>query len=76
MLVQVVYNDCEVIKMKPKQENQELRDYAKSHGVALWQIANAYGIHAMTLISRLRKPFTNEQADRFRQIIDSLKCGD
>ena len=73
--VQVVYNDCEVINMKPAQENQELRDYAKKRGVALWQIANEFDVHAMTLISRLRKPFTDEQAAAFKRIVDGLSGG-
>lgn len=62
--------------MKPKQENQELRDYAKGHGVALWQIANRLDVHGMTLISRLRKPYTDEQADQFKCIVDDISGGD
>lgn len=58
--------------MKPKQENQDLRDYAKKHGVALWQVANELDIHAMSLISRLRKPFVETQANAFKRIVDGL----
>lgn len=61
--------------MKPKQENQELRDYAKKNGVALWQIANRLDVHGMTLISRLRKPYTYEQAALFKRIVDDLSGG-
>jgi len=61
--------------MKPVQENQELRDYAKKHGVALWQIANEYDVHVMTIIGRLRKPFTEEQSASFKHIVDELSKG-
>ena len=58
--------------MKPKQENQDLRDYAKGKGVAQWQIANYYGIHVMTLVGRLRKPFTEEERNSFMRTVDEL----
>lgn len=58
--------------MKVKQENQELRDYAKSKKVALWQIAAAYGVHEMTLIGRLRKPFDADETKKFVGVVDSI----
>ena len=58
--------------MKVKQENQDLRDYARARGVTLWQIAAAYGIHEMTLIGRLRKPFDADEKNRFSVIVDSI----
>lgn len=61
--------------MNPHQENQELREYAKSHGVALWQVANELNIHAMTLISRMRKPYTEEQSVAFKRIVNNLSGG-
>lgn len=58
--------------MKVRQENQELRDYAKIRKVALWQIAAAYGVHEMTLISRLRKPFDADERKKFVGVVDSI----
>lgn len=58
--------------MKVRQENQDLRDYAKSRKVALWQIAAAYGVHEMTLIGRLRKPFDADDRQKFISIVDSI----
>lgn len=58
--------------MKVKQENQDLRDYARDRNVALWQIAAAYGVHEMTLISRLRKPFSVEDCSQFKKTVDGI----
>lgn len=58
--------------MKVKQENQDLRDYARDRKVALWQIAAAYGVHEMTLISRLRKPFNGEDSLQFKKTVDGI----
>jgi len=60
--------------MKPKQENQDIRDYAKNKGVMQWQIANQYGIHVMTLINRLRKPFTGDERKEMMQVINDLEA--
>lgn len=60
--------------MKPKQENQSLRDYARNKRVAQWQIANHYGIHVMTLIGRMRKPFTEEEHKDFMRTVDELEA--
>lgn len=59
--------------MKVKQENQDLRDYARARGVTLWQIAAAYGIHEMTLIGRLRKTFEATDRQQFVSIVDSIR---
>lgn len=58
--------------MKVRQENQDLRDYARFKHVALWQIAAAYGVHEMTLISRLRKPFDGSNKTQFKNIVDGI----
>lgn len=58
--------------MKAKQENQDLRDYARSNGVTQWQIANHLGIHVMTLIGRLRKPFDEKSRASFMRVVDEL----
>ena len=58
--------------MKPKQENQDLRDYAKSKGVTQWQIANNLGIHVMTLIGRMRKPYDERNKIAFKKMVDEI----
>lgn len=58
--------------MKVKQENQDLRDYARFRKVALWQIAAAYGVHEMTLIGRLRKTFDADDRQKFMSIVDGI----
>ena len=58
--------------MKVKQENQDLRDYARMRKVALWQIAAHLGIHEMTLIGRLRKPYDEASQHAFKVIVDSI----
>ncbi|MFA5378496.1 MAG: hypothetical protein WC455_22270 [Dehalococcoidia bacterium] len=55
--------------MKP---NMDLRFYAKGHGVAIWQIAQAQSIHENTLLMRLRKEFPDEEKAAFRAIVDRL----
>lgn len=58
--------------MKAKQENQDLRDYARNNGVTQWQIANHLGIHVMTLIGRMRKPYDAKNRDAFIKMVDDL----
>lgn len=55
--------------MKP---NLDLRLYARGHGVPLWRIAQEYGFSEQTMIMRLRKQYSNEDADEFRRIVDKL----
>lgn len=55
--------------MKP---NMDLRFYAKGHGVALWQVAQAMKVHVNTLINRLRTPFNDDDAEAFKQIVDAI----
>lgn len=75
MLVVVYYRDGGEF-MKPAQQNQSLRDYARANGVPLWMIAESYGVHVMTLIGRLRKPFNKEQSDAFMRIVDEKSVKD
>jgi hypothetical protein len=55
--------------MKP---NMDLRFYARGKGVPLWRVAEAYGIHENTLLQRLRKQYSKEDADEFRRIVDKI----
>ena len=55
--------------MKP---NMDLRFYARGKGVPLWRVAEAYGIHENTLLQRLRKQYSKEDAEEFRRIVDKI----
>ena len=55
--------------MKP---NMDLRFYARGHGVALWQIAQKMKVHVNTLINKLRTPFSDEEAEVFKRIVDDI----
>ena len=55
--------------MKP---NMDLRFYARGKGVPLWRVAEAYGIHENTLLQRLRKQYSKEDAEEFMRIVDKL----
>ena len=55
--------------MKP---NMDLRFYARGKGVPLWRVAEAYGIHENTLLQRLRKQYSKEDAEEFKKIVDKL----
>ena len=56
-------------EMKP---NMNLRLYAKGHGVPLWRIAQEYGFSEQTMIMRLRKQYSKEDAEEFMRIVDKL----
>jgi len=56
-------------EMKP---NLDLRLYAKGHGVPLWRIAQEFGFSEQTMIQRLRKQYSKEDAKEFMRIVDKL----
>ena len=56
-------------EMKP---NLDLRLYAKGHGVPLWRIAQELGFSEQTMILRLRKQYSKEDAEEFMRIVDKI----
>jgi hypothetical protein len=56
-------------EMKP---NLDLRLYAKGHGVPLWRIAQEFGFSEQTMILRLRKQYSKEDAKEFMRIVDKI----
>lgn len=52
--------------------NQDVRNYAKSKGVRLWQIAEALHINDGNFSRRLRKELPEVQKQEIIQIIDEL----
>lgn len=52
--------------------NQDIREYAKSHNVKLWQIANALNINDGNFSRKLRVEITEDKKEEIRKIIDEL----
>lgn len=52
--------------------NQDIREYAKSHNVKLWQIANALNINDGNFSRKLRVEVTEDKKEEIRKIIDEL----
>jgi predicted DNA binding protein len=52
--------------------NSDIRQYAKSHNVALWEIARELGIADSALSRKLREELNAEQKAKVKAIIDSL----
>jgi hypothetical protein len=50
----------------------DLRLYARGHGVPLWRIAQEFGFSEQTMIMRLRKQYSKEDAEEFMRIVDKL----
>lgn len=53
-------------------QNTNIRNYAKSRGIFLWQIAYELGITDATLSRKLRIPLPSDETARIMQIIDEL----
>lgn len=52
--------------------NEELRMYAAGKGVKLWQVAARFGITDAAFSRKMRKPFTDDEASRFRSYVDEI----
>jgi len=50
----------------------DLRFYARGKGVSIWMIADEYGVHENTLLNRMRKQFTEEEANEFKAKVDKI----
>jgi hypothetical protein len=73
LLTFYIYNG--IIKRKGGDEmkpNLDLRLYAKGHGVPLWRIAQEFGFSEQTMIMRLRKQYSKEDAEEFMRIVDKI----
>ncbi len=55
--------------------NTELKFYAASKGVRLWQVAEKFGITDATFSRKLRKEFSKEDAERFKKYVDDIASG-
>lgn len=56
-----------------KKPNEELRLYAKGHGVSLWQVAKFLKMSDQTLYRNLRVEFDKEQQAIFKNAVREAK---
>ena len=52
--------------------NDELKNYANSKKVKLWQVAEKFGVVDNTFSRWLRKEFTPERKKLFKQYVDEI----
>lgn len=52
--------------------NSIIREYAKSKGVFLWQIAERVGVNDGNFSRKLRNEFSKEDAQKILSIIDDI----
>ncbi len=52
--------------------NTDIRKYAKTHGVRLWQIADELGISEITMSRKLRYELSEDEKQKILEIIDEL----
>lgn len=53
-------------------KNLDVRQYAKSKGVCLWQCAEVLGISEPTMTRKLRRELPEDEKAKLREIIDEL----
>lgn len=54
-------------------KNKAIREYAKSCGVRLWEIAEAYGLSDQNFSRKLRHELPDEEKQRIMQIIVAIR---
>ena len=57
------------------QANQKIRDYAKSKGVLLWEIAERVEVNDSNFSRKLRRELPDEEQERIMRIIDEIHAG-
>lgn len=55
-------------------KNTDVRQYAKSRSIYLWQIAEALGISEPTMTRRLRTELSEQDKQTFKRIINELSA--
>ena len=53
-------------------ENNDIRAYAKSNGVYLWEVAEKMGILDASLSRKLRRELPQSKKNRILEIIDTI----
>lgn len=54
--------------------NQDIRNYARAHGVPLWSVAQGLGVTESTIMKWLRLPLTEERKRQMLEIIDERRA--
>jgi hypothetical protein len=52
--------------------NRELKLYAMSKGVRLWQVADKFGVTDVTFSKKLRHELSKEDAEQFKVYVDEI----
>ena len=52
--------------------NKELKLYAASKGVRLWQVADCFGVTDAAFSRKLRKELSKEDAKQFKLFVDEI----
>ena len=60
---------------KAKPVNLDLKVFAMEHGVRLWKVARFLDISEPTMFRKLRKPFTPEEQERFKNAVLAIASG-
>ena len=58
-----------------KLKNKAIREYAKSCGVRLWEVAEAYGLSDQNFSRKLRHELPEDEQARIMQIIAEIHRG-
>lgn len=53
----------------------EVKNLITSSGVKCWQVADALGMNDGNFSRRLRKPFSNDEVTKIKNIINQIKEG-
>ena len=52
--------------------NKSLRQYAKNHGVYLWEIARFFNVSEMTITRKFRTELPEEEKSKYKYAIDQI----
>ncbi len=53
-------------------ENRDVRDYAASRGVRMWEIAEKFGVAEATFSRKMRKKFSEKEKNKAFKYIDEI----
>lgn len=68
----VIINKATRKEFEMVKRNVELKLYAASKGVRMWQVAEKFGVSEVTMSRWMRKEFDEEKAKDFRKHVDEL----
>lgn len=55
-----------------RQNNADIREYAKSKSVMLWQIADVLGCSEPTMTRKMRYELSDDEKKKMRSVIDGI----